>query len=116
MGESIGKGFASNSSTGADPCAREGGEDQAYLSLDPVGLFGTDGASAPSLPQPSIPAPPIVPPTQVASPFGVRATELDSIPPARPARPAPKTANDTPAPTEREPHRRTTPRRAIQPR
>jgi TonB family protein len=91
MGESTGKGYASNSGAGDDPMrAREGGEDQAYLSLDPVGLFGTDGGasseSALASAQPSLPPPPVVPPTEIASPFGIRASELDSIPPARPVR------------------------------
>jgi hypothetical protein len=89
MGESTGKGWASNSYRLGDETmrARESPEDQAYLSLDPVGLGGAGGADANEVVTP--PAADTVvalasmtaPPTDLPAPFGIGATRDDTVAP-----------------------------------
>lgn len=75
LGDSTGSGYAVNASEGAESMlARQGPEDQAWLSRDPVGLGGesTDPVSALPARGHSAPSDAILPkPTEAARPFGV---------------------------------------------
>lgn len=82
LGDSTGTGYAVNAWPGDESMlAREGPEDQAWLSRDPSGVGGDSAGASALRTGRAAPSPAVLPPsTETNRPFGVASTDAQNVP------------------------------------